>query len=227
MVIGNGLLATRFGSYKDNDRYLVFAAGVSNSKSKDPEDYAREIEFLQNCLDKHPDLIFVYFSTCSVYDPEEQNSVYVKHKLAVEKLIESKQASYIIFRVSNVVAHSRNPNTLLNYFVYHIKNRINFDLWVNACRNIIDLDDVFTIADLILQENKQVNRVINIANPLNQKVTAIVREVESHLQMRSSYIEVNKGSCYEADISAIAGLLDKCPGKFDEHYLSHLLKKYY
>ena len=37
MVIGNGMVAKRFGSYKINDQFLIFASGVSNSKNINPE----------------------------------------------------------------------------------------------------------------------------------------------------------------------------------------------
>jgi len=33
MVIGNGMVAKRFESYKTNDQFLIFASGVSNSKN--------------------------------------------------------------------------------------------------------------------------------------------------------------------------------------------------
>ena len=152
MVIGNGMVARRFESYKTNDQFLIFASGVSNSKNINPEAYARELLLLQTTIKQNPEKILVYFSTCSVYDPGEENSKYVVHKKQIEQLIQSNQRRFCIFRVSNLVGHSGNRNTILNFYVYHILNGINFDLWTNATRNLIDIDDMYQIADDILKK---------------------------------------------------------------------------
>jgi hypothetical protein len=47
MVIGNGMVATKFESFKTNDEHIIFASGVSNSKSSDSSAYKRESELLQ------------------------------------------------------------------------------------------------------------------------------------------------------------------------------------
>ena len=70
MVIGNGMIAKRFESYKDDDRFVIFASGVSNSRNKDESAYSRETGLLKDTAAAHPDKIMVYLSTCSIYDPE-------------------------------------------------------------------------------------------------------------------------------------------------------------
>ncbi|MBC7872969.1 MAG: NAD(P)-dependent oxidoreductase [Ferruginibacter sp.] len=227
MVIGNGLLARRFVSYKNNDRFLVFASGVSNSKTKNPELYKREIALLQKSINDHPEKIFIYFSTCSIYDPDEKKSAYVLHKLNIENIIRASAGQYFIFRVSNVAGTSSNPNTLLNYFHYHIKNGVNFDLWINACRNIIDIDDLFFIADHLLQHATPPAEPVNIASPFNHPVSEIVSAIECFLDTKSNYIEVNKGSCFEIDLSVIRPVLQQSPVQFDNDYLAKLLAKYF
>ncbi|MEO7119531.1 MAG: hypothetical protein ABIY62_00460 [Ginsengibacter sp.] len=42
MVIGNGMIANRFISYKNNDDVIIFASGVSNSKDTIEENFLRE-----------------------------------------------------------------------------------------------------------------------------------------------------------------------------------------
>jgi len=227
MVIGNGLLAKGFASYKDDERFLIFASGVSNSKTKKPEAYERETSLLQQTIADHPSKTFVYFSTCSIYDPEEKNAAYVQHKLNIEKIIAVSASSYFIFRLSNIAGRSPNPNTLLNYFFFHIRNGINFDLWINACRNIIDIDDVFFIADELLQKTPPTTTLVNIANPVNYPVKDIVSAIETFLGTRSNYVEVSKGSCFDIDLSAIRPVLDRSATTFDTNYLAGLLTKYF
>jgi nucleoside-diphosphate-sugar epimerase len=227
MVIGNGLLARRFESYNNDDRFLIFASGVSNSKIKNPEAYLREVALLQKNIQGYPDKIIVYFSTCSIYDPDEKNSAYVKHKLNIEAIIQKSAPLYYVFRVSNVAGKSSNSNTLLNYFFYHIRNEINFDLWANACRNIIDIDDVFSVADKLLKNNPSSAKPINIASPFNYPVKDIVTAIESFLNTRSNYIEVNKGSCFEIDLSATQSIFQEKQTKTGSEYLASMLAKYF
>jgi nucleoside-diphosphate-sugar epimerase len=227
MVIGNGLLARRFISYDNDDRFLIFASGVSNSKTKNQEAYNREVELLRESILKYPDKTIVYFSTCSIYDPDEINSAYVQHKLNIENIIQTTAREYFVFRVSNVAGKSPNPNTLLNYFYYHIKNGINFDLWANACRNIIDIDDVFFIADQLLKNYQPSNLPINIASPVNYPVKEIVLAIEFFLNTKSNYTEVSKGGCFEVDLSVIQPVLRNFQTKFDDGYLATLLAKYF
>ncbi len=227
MVIGNGLLARRFESYKNDDKFLIFASGVSNSKTKKKEAYEREVTLLRHCIEKYPEKIIIYFSTCSIYDPDEMNSTYVQHKLNIENIIQTTARQNYIFRVSNVAGKSSNPNTLLNYFFYHVKNGINFDLWTTACRNVIDIDDVFFIAGQLLKNNLSSAVPINIASPVNYPVKEIVSTIETFLKTKSNYIEVSKGSCFEIDLSDTKHILRQSQTRFDSDYLATLLAKYF
>ena len=227
MVIGNGLFAKRFELYKNDNQFLIFASGVSNSKTKNTEAYNRELTLLKECIQQHPDKTIVYFSTCSIYDPDEINSAYVKHKLHIEHVIQEEAAHHSIFRVSNAVGKSANPNTLLNYFYYHIKNEINFDLWINACRNIIDIDDVYFIADSLLKNNLKISHPVNIASPVSYPVKEIVSAIETFLNIKSNYTEVSKGSCFGIDLPDIHPILEKSGTKYNAEYLTELLSKYF
>lgn len=227
MVIGNGLLATRFESYQNDERFLIFASGVSNSKTKNMDAYSREILLLQDCIRQHPGKTIVYFSTCSIYDPDEKQSAYVRHKLHIEELIRQTAREFFILRVSNVAGRSLNPNTLLNYFFYHIRHGINFDLWTNACRNIIDIDDVFFIADGLLKRTSSSPVPVNVASPVNYPVKDIVIAIEAFLETKSNYVEVSKGSCFDIDLAAIQPILAGCAVTFNSDYLAGLLKKYF
>ena len=227
MVIGNGLVAKRFESYSGDNDFLVFASGVSNSKTKDPEAYKREMKLLKDSVYQHNTKTLIYFSTCSIYDPQETSSAYVKHKLEIENFIKTHTKQYHIFRVSNLAGKSNNPNTLLNFFFNHLKNGVNFDLWTNACRNIIDIDDAYTIIDHILKNNLFPNQVINIANPANDPVKKIIETIETVLNIRSNYIEIDKGTCFDIDISPLQYIIQQLGIRFDTGYLRNILNKYY
>ena len=227
MVIGNGLVASKFASYKNDDRFVVFASGVSNSKNTDQAAYQRETDLLQTTIKMHADKTLVYFSTCSINDPAEADSPYVVHKKKIEELIQEDVRSYYIFRVSNLAGKSANQNTILNFFYYHILHNINFDLWTNSARNLVDSDDMFAIADYILQKKIYSNQVINIANPISYSVKEIITALEELLGKRANYISIAKGSKFPIDISLVSPIIEELKINFDETYLSRLLKKYY
>lgn len=227
MVIGNGMIAKRFESYRNNNQFVVFASGVSNSKNTNDDDYKRESELLQNTIHHNQGKTLLYFSTCSIYDPEENKSKYVVHKKTIEKLIIANQPNYYLFRVSNAVGVSQNPNTVLNFFIYHIRNKINFDLWYQATRNLIDIEDIYQVVHFIVKQNLYPNQVINIANPTNYKVADIVAAIENYWKIKANYSRIKKGCSFDIDISLIAPLIQQIPIHFGEDYLSHMLQKNY
>jgi nucleoside-diphosphate-sugar epimerase len=227
MVIGNGLVAKRFELYSGDNDFLVFASGVSNSKTKNSEAYNREMKLLKDSVQKYNTQSLIYFSTCSIYDPQEKGSAYVQHKLQIEDFIQTRAKQYHIFRISNLAGISSNPNTLLNFFFSHVKNGVNFDVWTNACRNIIDVDHAYLIIDHILKNNLFPNQVINIANPVNHPVKKIITGIEIFLNIKSNYIEIDKGTCFDIDTSPIQHIIQKLGIRFDPGYLRDLLHKYY
>ena len=227
MVIGTGMIGKRFEAYQNDDRFVIFASGVSNSKNRIDAAYNREIQSLKQTIEEQQQKIFVYFSTCSLYDPEEENTPYVAHKKNVEHIVQSSCQRFRIFRVSNLVGRSNNPNTVLNFFVYHIRNQINFDLWSNASRNLLDIDDMYSIVDYILRGELHTNAVTNIANPSSYKVTEIVAAIEKRWQVQANYVPIPKGSTFNIDISAISEIIKQLKIPFPGDYLAKLLEKYY
>src|SRR4051812_15129296 len=117
MIIGNGLVAGGFKQYRKDKRCLIFASGVSNSTNSDSNAFCREQLLLEEMINTHGNKTFVYFSTCSVYDPSMQNSPYVLHKLSMEAIIKRRHNNYHIFRISNLAGQSGNPHTFLNFFI--------------------------------------------------------------------------------------------------------------
>ena len=227
MVVGQGMIAKRFESYEKDDRFVIFASGVSNSKNRIIAEYNRETDLLQSIIEAHKEKILVYFSTCSVYDPEEKNSPYILHKYKAENIVQSYSQQFYVFRVSNLVGKSDNPNTILNFFVYHTVNKINFDLWSNAVRNLVDIDDMYRIVDYILQDRLYLNQIINVANPSNYNVTEIVKTIEEFWQIEANYVSIAKGSSIPIDLSIISPIIQKLNIQFGENYLVNLLEKYY
>jgi len=145
----------------------------------------------------------------------------------MERLIQSMASTYFIFRVSNPVGFTGNTNTVLNYFIQHIKKKEHFMVWRYASRNLIDLDDVLKICDHIIQSGEWKNSIINIANPLNYPVISIIESIEKHFAKKGNYTIVEKGNCPLIDTTAIQPLFGLLHIEFNNDYLPALLQKYF
>lgn len=227
MIIGNGLVAKAFNSYKDSDRYILFASGVSNSTCTDKQMFDREEKMLKGILFKNPEKIFIYFSTCSIYDVTSQISPYVEHKLAMENIIVTSSKAYHIFRVSNLVGYSTNPYTILNYFVHHILSGTFFYLWKGSSRNIIDIDDAFLVCDYIIKNSLFINEIVNIANQSNYRVVDIVQVVELFTKKKGNYELIERTSNPIINIDAIKDIFSILNITFDANYLERIIHKYF
>jgi len=221
------MIANRFMSYKDNNDIIIFASGVSNSKDTIEENFIREFQLLHKTVSDYTDKTLVYFSTCSLEDNDLALAPYVIHKKTVEEFIKNNVARFYLFRISNLAGTSNNPYTLLNYFIFNILKNLPLTVWKNAYRNIIGIDDMFSIANHLLQTKENINAIINIANPVNYSVPYIVKTIEHHLNKRATVNELDRGDDYKIDVSLIEPLFNKLNIQFNENYLAALLKKYY
>jgi nucleoside-diphosphate-sugar epimerase len=227
MVIGTGMLAKAFSSYADNNEYLVFASGVSNSLETRDIEFQREKILLTRVINANPAKTLIYFSTCSMYDPATKGSVYLNHKLELEKLTASLAKKYYIFRISQIVGKTNNT-TLINFLVNKIRSNELFEVWKNSSRNIIAIDDVYTIINYILQNKILANQVINIANPISMPILDIIGIIEVILASTGNYCLVERGFPYEKiDLGAIQSILNKFEIFFAPEYYYNAIKKYY
>lgn len=228
MVVGSGLIASTFAARAHAcDGVCFHAAGVSNSLCCDLREFARDRERLRASIDVvAADVLFVYFSTCSIEDPTVRDNAYARHKRELENLVREHDG-HLILRLPQLAGRTPNPHTLLNYLHARIVRSERFELWSGASRNILDVEDVAQIAlDLIRCENVR-NETINIANLRSSTMEEIVIELE-HLTRRSAiYDSVDKGTRYEIDVTRIADSIRRCGVVFDNGYLSRTLAKYY
>ena len=227
MVIGNGLIAKAFKDFEQNEAYLFFCSGVSNSTCRDVAEFDREKDLLNQNIREHGKKTFIYFSTCSIEDPSLSESMYTRHKLDIEATIASSCKSYYIFRLSNVVGRTPNSFTVLNFLFNAIKGGQKFDLWENSNRNLIDVEDAAAIVRKVLQLKLPANAIINVANAHSYDVVDIVKEIERFLGKEGHYQLVDKGVKFSISVSGIRPIIDELQIDFGDEYLTGLLEKYY
>jgi len=230
MIIGNGLLARAFAPYfAERDDVVIFASGVSNSRETDPAAFARERAMLDRALDRAvaQDQLLVYFSSCSIADPELTQAPYVLHKHATEKLLAERAPRMAIFRLPQVVGRTPNPHTLTNYLHQTIASGKHFQVWNRARRNLIDVDDVAQIGRRLIERGDTVNRAVNIACPYSVAVPDLVALFETVMDRQARYDLVDSGGSYHIDVDPAMSAAAEAGVVMDQNYVIQLLRKYY
>ena len=228
MIVGSGLLARAFGpAYSGRPDVCVYAAGVSNSNCDDLHEFRREQQRVEDALNQnqHADC-FVYFGTCSAYDPEISSSPYVRHKVAMEGMVHA-HPRHMVLRLPQIAGKTPNPHTLLNFLYARISRSEAFHIWGGARRNIIDVDDVVSIARQLIDNVDARNATVNIANPVNYSMSDIVDAMAGVVGKRAIFDVVNRGSAYSIETDAMQPALVRSGVEFDGNYLRRVIAKYY
>lgn len=111
MIVGSGSIAKLLN---DREGFLFFAKGASNSKRVDTVDLLRESMEVGHKLRiaRDEDLMFVYFSTISIFT---HKTSYTEHKQVIEDVIKRTADNYVIIRIGNVW-ECTNPKTFINAY---------------------------------------------------------------------------------------------------------------
>ncbi|MES2513353.1 MAG: NAD-dependent epimerase [Bacteroidota bacterium] len=225
MLVGKGLIASQFKHYTDNDDVVVFASGVSNSKETKRDEFDQEIKLIESYIPQKK--IFVYFSTCSIFDDSLTDSNYVKHKLKIEKLIQSRFERFLILRLPNMIGLTNNPNTFFNYFFEAILNGKSLIIQKYAIRYFMDVEDLPFILDIILKDEESMNTIINVSynNPIN--IPEILTFFEEEMGKKAMVSFVEKGSNYAVPNDYFNDLFSRKKGHaIVEAYTKNCIKKY-
>lgn len=224
MLIGNGMLAKKFDSYKLNDKIVIFASGVSNSNETSIDAFKREELLLNETIKNLDNCALVYFSTCSMYDTYFEQKEYTHHKIKIENMIINSKINYLICRLPQVIGDN-NKSQLMGFLYEKIQTNEKFTLF-DIERNIIDIDDVKTIVDFILDSKIFMNKIINIANPTNVKVRDLVRYIEISCNKKADYTIVQKQGHFNINISNLEDIYSNL-NLFSKDYIERKVKKYF
>ena len=225
-IVGNGLIGREFRKvahkYRDVE-VTVFASGVAKSDEKRSEEYDRELDMIAKEISKGDKII--YFSTCSIL--QKSASDYITHKRGMEKvLLESCEC--LIVRLPQVVGKNPNQNTVVEFFYRSLMHGKHFNIYAEAYRSLIDVEDVVRIVLTALNADINVGTVINISSGSQVLAIEIVRWFEENLGVKGSYnIIRSKGEKLAVDLTLAKSLLGEADIIFESHYWKNVLKKYY
>ncbi len=225
MVIGSGALSEKFNKYCDDNQIIIFADGVIHSTENNKLKYDEEFDSVRRFAGCSP--LFVYFSSCSIFDSEERSSLYVEHKMRMEQYITDHFDNYLIFRKSQLIGDLSDKTNILNYLMNRIKSGNQVNVWVHAYRNLLDIDHFAMIVCELIEKGCFRNSIVNVANPYNISVVDIVSTLEKFLQKEASINNVERGTEYFIDIGNIIPVIEKLGIEFNNNYFNGLLTKYY
>jgi dTDP-4-dehydrorhamnose reductase len=214
LVIGNGLIANSFKS-ENTDNIVIFASGVSDSKSEDISEFNREKLLLLSTISNNIDKKIIYFSTCDFYD-SKKNSEYLKHKFQMESLVKENCKLWIIFRVSQIIGSGNKKNLLFNFTLNIINNKM-FDIYEELDRNLIDIEDV---SKIVMYYSHIENEIINIANISNIKVSKIVEIIEYITKSKAVTKKFNSKNFFKIP------LRDDYPEVFKDEYYHRCIERF-
>ena len=213
----------------DEDNYLFYANGISNSVLENIPRHNFEIKEIEAIAKKQKDKKFIYFSTSQVNSAANHDRAYVKHKVHLEKLIIQHFPHYLIIRTTNLVGNNPwNTHTLFNYLYHAIT--VNQQITVNPVlmRNFLDAAHLSTLLRAYLCR-KEGNEIIEIVNPVSYNMQQIISEFE-HFFKKKFNLELvsdqNDFAVFEMDTRLSVDLFTECHISTND-YIPHLMEKYY
>ena len=216
MLIGNGLLASAFSDYQHDDRYVIFASGVSNSSETDEVQFVMEEKLLRSTLRENKEKHIIYF-TSFIYFKK-----YGIHKMLMEDIIQMSGVSYTILKLSQVIGRGGNPANLFNYLVNNIKNGQVINVYNDTYRSLIDVEDVRRIVDFVR------NKYVYVSFPYVEKllIKDIVLLISKALNKNPMINFVDSQGFYYPDRTLLVDYILEELNITPEGYTERIINKY-
>jgi hypothetical protein len=228
MIVGRGLVANSL-SVIDKETYLFYANGISNSVLGEIPRNNFEINEIKELADKSEERTFVYLSTSQVNSKYNVDRPYVQHKIFVEDLIAKRFSKFLIIRTSNLVGNNKwNKHTLFNYLFNSLEQ--NEEITVNpfVTRNFLDVSHFVSLLQFYLN-NYNINRIIEIVNPVSFTMDQIIYEFEKYFDKKFNINRVSQitgFAIFELSVQLSFDLFAQSNLEIKD-YISYLLSKYY
>lgn len=225
MIVGNGQLAKVFQGADLKENVCIFASGVSNSSCTDEKQFEREKNLLIDTLKNNSDKKFVYFSSCALSAIEYPKNDYYKHKANMEDIIKEHSNNYYIFRVPQLFGDLILHKTLINFIYKAIEHNHKFNIYDEAYRYVIEINDVQKLVENYLDNDGCVR--VDLANPYRYKVLDIVKIFEKLLGKKAHYEVIQKEDKYTLDLTSLEDFVKekRIDIDFGEEYLIKKLRE--
>lgn len=230
-IIGKGFIAKnlyKISNVIEKSDYIIYAAGISNSKIKSLNKLKKEINLFKKFITKNQNSKIVYISTADVTNNLKNKSKYVLNKIKIEKLIQKYFEKYIIIRLPQIIGKSKNKNTLINFFNDKIKKEKEIELLNNIKRNLLDISDVIKMIKTILINKRIKRKIIILSNKYSLKPIEIVQILELKHNKKAKYnIKKTNKQIWNLNFNKNLKYFKKAKIKFNKDYFIKSINKYY
>lgn len=230
-IIGKGFIAKSF--FKINkiikkSNYIIYAAGISNSKTNSKKALFKEIKLFKKFTNKNYFKKLVFISTADINNNLKKKDSYIKNKIKIENIIKKRFSNYIILRLPQIIGNSKNKNTLINYFYQNIRKGKYITVYSNIKRNVLDIDDVIKVLKILLFDKKIKKKTLTISNKYSFEPIDLVKIIEKKLNKKAK-IQLKKGIKQKWRINNMSStiLFNKANVSFDKNYLLNKINKYF
>jgi nucleoside-diphosphate-sugar epimerase len=212
MIFGSGELKEKFltlskgrdidlAIYAHHSKKILYTETFFNAQCKQLKENSESIKL-------------IYFSSLSLYDTSLANDPYVLFQKRTENWIQSNLENYNIFRLPILVG-DLNENNLISYIHNCIIEDKTINIFNNATRYIMDIDDVIDfVFNNFTRENKIINMYISKPISIHNIITCLSELINKSVNIKL----LNEGYSYHLPI------IDYPNYKI---YLMKTLSKYY
>jgi NDP-hexose 4-ketoreductase len=242
-IIGDGFLARNLAE-EFGDRFpgvTALACGVSSTSTAAPAEYDREAQVLYDALDtcarQGRQLLFFSTASFSMYgftdggeaaaesDPVRPPNTYGRHKLALESVVRSFGAEYLVLRLSHAVGGHQRPHQLLPTLVRQIRAG-EVTVHQGAHRDLLDVRDLLHAVGRLLGDGVS-GEVLNVASGVPQPVESIVTAIERRLGVTARRLErPGSPAVTRVSLERLRRFVPDFRAAPDEKYLDALLDAY-
>lgn len=221
MIVGGGLIASAFKDSPLTDDFVIFASGVSSSKSNHAKSFEREKDLLERYLSLGR--VLVYFSSVALSSTASRTPYY-HHKQNMEQMVLRKEG--IVVRLPQVVGHGGNPANLFNHLLQGLKKG-GVVVFQNAKRELIDVEDVEKIlAEAHAQNLLNKGRVYIVSSGLPISVSDLCQIIATELSVDYSIRYIDGGDEQLTGAHCLGRICDLVVGNDSASYYTRLIKKY-
>ena len=116
---------------------------------------------------------------------------------------------------------------MLNYIFNRIARSERFQVWTNARRNIIDVEDAARIGASLVGEEDARGKYINVANIVDVAMPDVVELMARVVGKKAICDYINRGDADPIDVQRIRTTAERCGVTFGPQYLEKVFRRYY
>src|SRR5207248_748228 len=144
-----------------------------------------------------------------------------------EQFITENFSSHLIFRLPILVGKTGNPFTLTNFFFRRIMANEPIQVFKNACRYLMDTDDVSYLLARMIDSQQFENKTLDINFDNAIFIEQLIGIFEKVLVKKATLEILNAGSSYSTNNTEFKKFIDSIGFQLPVDYTERTIKKYY